>query len=84
MKNFVQFLKGIGGLGCFRRKFFALSEKITAVLNDIVNRKINQTKIGLLISLHEIGAKMIDGREAIVIIRFGEVFGEDWIAFNGA
>ena len=54
------------------------------MLNDVMDCKIDQTKIGLLIGVHKVSAQMIDGREAIVVIGLGEVLGKNRVAFDGS
>ena len=54
------------------------------MLNDVMNRKIHQTKIGLFVGIHKVSAQMIDGRETLVVIGLCEVLGKDRVAFNGS
>ena len=54
------------------------------MLNDVVNRKVHQTEIRLLIGLHKVSAKMVNGWEAIVVIRFREIIGKDRVALNSS
>lgn len=58
--------------------------KVTAMLNDVMNRKVHQAEICLLIGAHKVSAQMIDGRETIVVIGLREVLGKDRVAFDGS
>ena len=83
LQSAIEILKGIGCLCRLCRQLLPLAQEVTAMLNDVMDCEIHQSKIGLLIGVHKVSAQMIDGREAIVVIGLREVLGKDRIALNG-
>ena len=54
------------------------------MFNDVMNRKVHQAEICLLIDVHKVSAEMVDGRETIVVICLCEVLGKDRVALDGS
>ena len=55
------------------------------MLDDVMHRKVDKTKIGFLVRFHQPFAKVIDRRKAIVVVRLGKVRSvKDGVAVNGA
>ena len=54
------------------------------MFNDVMNRKVHQAEICLLVGVHKVSAEMVDGRETIVVICLCEVIGKDRVALDGS